>query len=484
MRCAPVPRRSYLLAASALLIAFAFQGTRGLYEPSEGRYAEVAREMRESGRYLEPTLAHRPHWTKPPLTYWGIAGGLAIAGDNPWGVRAYDAIAFTLTVLGVAAIGSTLWNPETGFLAGLVFLSSPFPVVGANVATADTLLALWTTLALLAYVRAWKGARSASWARLMWLMFGLGFFTKGPPALLPLLALVVFHWIARRPFRLLDVAGAALFVVSGFWWYALMVARHPELASYFFAKEIVARNATNTFHRNGHWYGPFAVYLPVLLIGPGVWLVDGFRMARRHRLFSPRGLLRALSARSSAGSLLLLWLLLPLVFFALSRSRLPLYLLPLYPAVAIAIARGMGASADARAVRRRALRMAAASLIVLIALKGFVAYRPSEQDATRLYREAVRAAGPEAQFTLYAEPELYGFEFYVGKGLQRVSRTGTEPWADGSIDEALASRDPGRAFALLAGPRFSGELESALRSKDVRFERNRVASRDLFVIRP
>ena len=183
-----MPRRSYvLLAASALLIAFLFQGTRGLYEPSEGRYAEVAREMRESGHYLEPTLHYRPHWTKPPITYWAIAGGLAIGGDNPWGVRVSDAIAFTLAVLAVAAVAATLWNAETGFLAGLVFLSSPYPFVGANVATADTLLALWEVLALLAYVRAWKGTRSASWVRLMWFMFGLGFFTKGPPALLPCL---------------------------------------------------------------------------------------------------------------------------------------------------------------------------------------------------------------------------------------------------------------------------------------------------------
>jgi 4-amino-4-deoxy-L-arabinose transferase-like glycosyltransferase len=480
-----VPRRSYvLLAASALLIAFLFQGTRGLYEPSEGRYAEVAREMRESGNYLEPTLHYRPHWTKPPITYWAIAGGLAIAGENPWGVRAYDAIANTITVLAVAAIGSTLWNPETGLLAGLVFLSSPYPFVGANVATADTLLALWEVLALLAYVRAWRATRAAPWVRMVWLMFGLGFFTKGPPALLPLLALVVFHLVARRPFRLFDGLGVVIFIVTAFWWYALMVARHHELAAYFVGKEIVARNTTNTFHRNGHWYGPFAVYLPVLLAGPGAWVVDGFRVARRHRLFSPRGLGRALGSRGSAGSLLLWWLLLPLVIFTLSRSRLPLYLLPLYPAIALAIARGMSANADARVARRRALRIAAASLVVLVALKGLVAYKPSDQDATRLYRETVRAAGPDARLALYAESEMSGFQFHAGKDLQRVSRTGTEPWADQSLDEALGSRAPGRAFALVVGPRATGEVEAALNSKELHFETSPAASRYVYVVAP
>ena len=69
-----------LLIAPAFLAAFAFQGSRGLYETSEGCYAECAREMIESGNYLEPTLGYRPHWTKPPMTYWAIAAGIRLAG--------------------------------------------------------------------------------------------------------------------------------------------------------------------------------------------------------------------------------------------------------------------------------------------------------------------------------------------------------------------------------------------------------------------
>ena len=58
----------------ALFVAFSFQGTRGIYETTEGRYAECAREMVETGNYLAPTLSYRPHWSKPPLAYWIIAG--------------------------------------------------------------------------------------------------------------------------------------------------------------------------------------------------------------------------------------------------------------------------------------------------------------------------------------------------------------------------------------------------------------------------
>jgi 4-amino-4-deoxy-L-arabinose transferase-like glycosyltransferase len=478
-----VRKRSFaLLAAATIVFAFAFQGSRGLYESSEGRYAEVAREMRESGNYLEPTVDYRPHWTKPPLTYWAIAGGLAVVGENPWGVRAYNAIAFAVTTLAVAAAGAALWNATTGLLAGVVYLSSLYPVAGANVATADTLLAMWEALALLAYVHAWKGRRSSMWVRAMWLMFGLAFFTKGPPALLPLLALVVFHAVARRPFRLADPLGIALFVVSGFWWYALMVARHPELWSYFVMDEVIARSARGVFRRNGGWYGAFDVYLPVVLTASGVWIVEAVRAARRRRLFAPRTFVRALFARASAGSLLLLWIVLPLACFVLSRSRLPLYLLPLYPAVALAIARGMSAGADLRAVRRRAARLAAVSTALLLAVKAIAAYIPSDKDATRLYREVVAVAGADAQLALINEPTEYGFQFYAGGGLLRVSRTGSEPWSEGTLSQVLALREPFRPLALVMSPKRDDDVARELEHKRVPFERYRVTGKVVLTV--
>jgi 4-amino-4-deoxy-L-arabinose transferase-like glycosyltransferase len=463
-------------------MALAFQGTRGLYEPTEGRYAEVAREMRESGSYLEPTLAHEPHWTKPPLTYWAIAGGLAIAGNNPWGVRAYDVLAFSLTVLAVAAIGTTLWNPRAGWFAGLVYLSSPYPALSAAAATADTLLALWTTLAVLAYVRAWKHAPSDGWTRLMWMMFGLGFFTKGPPALLPLIALLVFHWIARRPFRLADPVGVVLGVAAGLWWYGLMVIRHHELGAYFIGREVVARSVSNDFHRNGQWYGAIAIYAPVLVLGQGAWLVDGIRMAWRRRLYAPNNLFAQLRARGTAGSLLLCWLLLPLAVFALSRSRLPLYVLPLYAPVALATARGLDTAAGAS--RRRAMAIALASVALLVGFKAVAAYRLSDRDATRVYHEAVRAAGRNARFALFLEPAFYGFQFHAGPEMERISMAGTEPWADQSLDRVLASRTPGRPQAIVTDPRYAARLQAALAARQVRFTTVHLTGKELFALAP
>jgi len=478
-----VDKRSWiLLTLFALLVAVSFQGTRGLYDPSEGRYAEAAREMRATGSYLEPTLAHHPHWTKPPLTYWSIAAGLAVAGNNTWGVRASNALAFVITTLAVAATAATLWGSPTGFFAGLIYLSSLFPVVGASVATADTLLAMWTALALLAYVRAWRGTRPAVWTRVMWLMFGMAFFTKGPPALLPLVALIVFHIAARRPFRLFDIAGLLLFVVSSFWWYGLMVTRHHELLSYFVGKEIVARNTSGAFHRNARWYGPFVVYAPVLLVGSGLWTIDAVRGALSRGLGTPRGLWRALSIRASAGALLLIWVLLPLTVFVFSRSRLPLYLLPLYGAAAMAIAHTISESTDLMATRRRVVQRALLSMCLLVALKATVNRVPSHQDATRLYREARNAAGPVGQLALYAEPSQYGFQFYAGDELIRLSRSGTEWWANGTVGASLVSRDESRPFAILTNTSHAAELATALRASREPFTHTSVADEEMFVV--
>ena len=105
------PLRAWLaFAAFALVLAFAFQGTRGLWEPDEGRYAEVAREMLVSGDLLTPHLDFEPHFTKPPLTYWCITASMAAFGRNEWAVRLYLALSFALTGLAIAALGARMWD--------------------------------------------------------------------------------------------------------------------------------------------------------------------------------------------------------------------------------------------------------------------------------------------------------------------------------------------------------------------------------------
>lgn len=199
-----------LLLAFAAAVGFSFQGSRGLYETTEGRYAQSALEMVQRGQYLEPTLAGRPHWTKPPMAYWAIAAGIGFAGANGWGARLSNALVFCATVLVVAELAAALWDRATGVLAGLVYLSSLFPAGAATVVSTDTLLAFWEILAVCCYVKAWREeeeGRARWWTRAMWLAWGFAFLTKGPPGLLPLLALIVFGRLSRRRVRLAEPLG-------------------------------------------------------------------------------------------------------------------------------------------------------------------------------------------------------------------------------------------------------------------------------------
>lgn len=491
-------RTGWLVTIALLVaVAFGFQGSRGLYETTEGRYAESAREMMVSGRYMEPTLAGRPHWTKPPPVYWSIAAGLSLLGPNSWGARIPNAVAFVATALLVGAIGASLWDRRTGLLATLVYSSSIFPAVGANVVSADTLLTLVEVAAVLAYVRGWRATgtvRRRRWVRVTWFLFGIAFFVKGPPALLPLLALVVFAHVARdraapgdRPPRLGDPLGIVIFLVTGAWWYLLSVMRTPGLLGYFLHDEVVGRVLSDEHHRNPEWYKPFLVYLPPLLLGAGAWLAYAVPAVRRGRLLHPSTWTRRIRNGGPA-AFLALWLLVPLVVFSLARSRLPLYVLPLYAPIALGIARVVALRTAPRTggLARRPFGIAAASVAVLLALKAASAHVPSRSDMAALSGAVRQVAGPGARVWLFDSKKLYGLDFYLGGGVRRASIAGTEPWSDGDLRAALQdveARHTTRTLLLASGA-WSDTVRATLAREPVTWRRVAADGRDLYLVGP
>ena len=442
----------------AVCVAFLFQGTRGLFETTEGRYAEVGREMVAGGDWMVPHLDGHPHWTKPPLTYWSIATGLVMVGHNTWGARLYDSVALVVTTLTVAALGATLWDEITGLIAALIFLTIPFVVMGANVVSPDMLLACFETIAVLCYWRsaraAGDGARRASarWMAAMGGAFGLAFLTKGPPGLLPLLAIVIFSFISRRrgwgaP-RLVSIAGLALFVVIGFTWYIISVIRDRSLLGYLLGEEVYGRVATGRYHRNTDWYMPVVIFGLPLLFGLGAWLVRGIldaRMLARAR----GGWRRAWSAamRKPEWLFLVLWIVAPLAIFSVSKSRLPLYVLPLVPAQALLAARlAVQAAGEERALRRT-WRIAVVSAVVLLGVKFAAARVKSPSNMVPLATE-IRAANAD-RVTVVDDAKLFGLQFYLDGALHRA--TGAELSAELDASAARLGSGESRRELLLTG---------------------------------
>jgi 4-amino-4-deoxy-L-arabinose transferase-like glycosyltransferase len=461
----------------------AFQGSRGLFEPTETRYAEVAREMLESGDYLHPTLSHQPHLTKPPVAYWAIAAGMRLLGRNAWGARFGNVIALCLTVLAIASIGTTVWGNRIGFLAGLIYLSSPLPVIGAAAVSTDTLLTLWEVCAVLAYIKAITAPsvrRARWWTVATGLAFALGFLTKGPPALLPLAAIVVFHLRSRRRLPRFSSVTILLSVILGLSWYLMIAVEQRDMIKYFLGEEIFRRNFTTSAQRNPQWYAPFTVFLPTLLLGAGFWL---FYALRLHILRGFGTALKRVFTRGVPGlsTLIFLWFVIPLVVFSLSRSRLPLYMVAVYPPVALALATGIRSmNKSARGV----VVTSVASIVFILALKFSAAHIPIKEDSRRLYESATEAAGKNAVLVLANEKNLHGLEFYANGRILRISFPKKETWANYSLNEFVKDVRTGREkrYAIVTDPRSAEKIRSVLRADGIEYRESKASVRSILVL--
>lgn len=463
----------FLLLILALAGAFLFQGTRGLYETTEGRYAEVGREMFASGDWLVPTLDGHPHLTKPPLYYWMIAASLRLVSHGTYAARLPGALAFFACVWLVYAFGSSLWDRRTGFVGGLIYTSSLLPAMGTASVSTDIVLTMWELAAVLCYVRANRTGGRRFWVVLMWLAWALAFMTKGPPGLLPLLALIVFHvWARRRAGRLVTPEGLLIFLVVGFSWYVYVSFVIEGQLGRFLGDEVVGRVASDRFGRNPQWYMGPVIYLPTLLIGMGAWIVAGVRLMRTHRLYRPSVLWARLAGRDTA-AFLLLWLIVPLVVFMISCSRLPLYVLPLYAPIALAVGRYVVGWPGAR-------RCAIVMTAVIVAMKGAAPLVPSRNDMAVLHSEVAALAPAGAQVLLYEEAEYHGLQFYLEGAMKRVSDDGNHPWANLTTAQLVAG-DVNEPWVVVARSKKMPHLARLLHRAGVGFERHVVGAYEVLV---
>lgn len=476
-----------ILVFTALLVSFAFQGSRALYETSEGRYAESAREMMETGHYLEPTLGYQPHWTKPPLTYWFIALGVKLIGPNEWGLRFFNGVFFFLSVMAITMIGSTLWDRKTGAIAGFIYATSFYPVAGAAVLTTDTLLTFWEIAAVLCFVKAIRRPHANNrklWVLGMYGCFGLGFITKGPPALLPAIPMILWRLRTKRPAGLAGFTGFLLFILTGLSWYLLVIVRHPDLFSYYVGTEVVGRFTSNAVH-NHRWYGPLKVYGPVLLFGGGIWSVYGIRLLLGKRKMLSPAILWKCMGESRPLFFMVSWIVSALFVFSLAKSRLPLYILPLHTPVTLLIARGMAADPKRPLNIRKVLGIAMISAILLVCLKGAAAYYPSSHDMKRLDALCHTAGGNDMQVAVYSRFTLYGLQYYLNGRLERIAYPGLKAPADTTLEEVIDKLDgntSGPKKLLVSSHKESGSLKQTLQASGHTFEEIEHGKWDLFIM--
>lgn len=313
-------------ALPLLLIAFVLAylvplGTHGLWIPDETRYAQISQEMLLSGNWVSPHFLGLRYFEKPIAGYWMIAIGQAVFGDNLFGVRIASALTTGLSVVLTYIIARRLWNdPRKSVASALLYMSFVVVAGQGGYANLDPQFTFWVNLSLVALWfaldTASRGSRLIGWA-VLGLACGMGFMTKGFLAwLLPvLIALPYMIWQKRwRELLVYGPIAISMAIVVSLPWALAVHGQEPDYWRFFFWNEHIRRfSADDAQHASPWWF-----YLPLLVAFSLPWVA-----------FLPASLQQAWSTRRQAGTgFLLLWLVLPLAFFSLSKGKLPTYILP------------------------------------------------------------------------------------------------------------------------------------------------------------
>jgi 4-amino-4-deoxy-L-arabinose transferase-like glycosyltransferase len=363
-----------LLLSSVMFVAGL--GWSAIGDSDEAFYAEASREMLASGDWLTPTFNFDSRFQKPVLYYWLTAATYAVAGVSETAARWWSAMSGLALALLVFWAARRWFDTATAEIAGAVAATTLGCALMARLALPDLpLTALTTATIVFALVAIFDEQRSSlCWMLAAAFMAGLAMLAKGPVG--PLVAflavggaIVADRRNARvRPVDLILAAVAFLLIAAP--WYAAMAARHGvAYLSGFFVGDNLERFATTRFNDPR----PIWFYLPVIATGllpwtafMTLWLAAVPRWRERLAAIGPRE------------RRLIVWALLPLVFFSVSVGKQPRYVLPVFPPLAILLARTITARIARATDDRRddaLLRSCGALAGVTIVLLGVLLYR-------------------------------------------------------------------------------------------------------------
>ncbi|HXP41569.1 MAG TPA: glycosyltransferase family 39 protein [Candidatus Acidoferrales bacterium] len=329
-----------LLAGFCAFLFFYGLGQFGLIGADEPRYAQVAREMLQRHDWITPVLGGRPWLEKPPLYYWQAIVAYRILGVSDWAARLPSAIDATFLVL---AVYFFLRRFQPGFeLDGALMAASSGGIMGfARAASMDMALAAAFTMALLSWWT-WHDTGKRMYLASFYGLLALGTLAKGPVA--PFLAFLVIasYAAAVRELRLLLktfwLPGIILFCVVALPWYFAVQARNPEFFREFIVEHNLGRFSKNLYHHTE----PFWFYLPVTALALLPWTVFAIAgFARSLRKWRASRTANGASQGDPEYRLRIFstcWLVVPVIFFSISQSKLAGYILPAIPAGALLLA--------------------------------------------------------------------------------------------------------------------------------------------------
>jgi 4-amino-4-deoxy-L-arabinose transferase-like glycosyltransferase len=368
---APLKRRG----AIALLVLFALiwfsnLDYRRLVHPDEGRYAEISREMALTGDWVTPRLNGIKYFEKPALQYWITAAAYDAFGVRHWTARLWPALTGFLGVLFIGYVGLRVGGPRQALYSAAALGGCVWHVVNAHFLTLDAGLTFWMSVGLGGLIIAQRADATAreqrGWMLVAWAALAFAVLSKGligvvlPGAALAIYSLVARDWALWRRLHLL--AGTLVFLAIAAPWFVLVSWRNPEFFDFFFIHEHFTRFLTNEAKREGPWW----YFIPFFAAGILPWLTLFAWTARR--IWS--------DARVDRNGFCwprfaLVWSAFIFVFFSASASKLPSYILPLFPALALVLGWQLTVLSDSLLLRLSLLQVVPAGVAWLALLVGY-----------------------------------------------------------------------------------------------------------------
>jgi 4-amino-4-deoxy-L-arabinose transferase-like glycosyltransferase len=312
-------------------------GEPSLWDIDEGHNAQCAREMYESGDWIKPTFNFDLRVDKPALLYWLQIFAYQFFGINEFAARLPSALAAMLTVLLTYELGRRMFGAGSGLLAGLVLASTLLFCGSAHFANPDALLNATTVLTFFLCWRCFERSED-DWPALAGVSTGLGFLAKGPVGLVLPLAVVGLYLLWCRQLRRLRsdrvLVAAVLFGLVALPWFGLVGAetKGDYLRGFFLTHNRDRFLAAMEGHRGPFYYHALSLIIGFLpwsvFLGPAIWYAvrESTAESRESR-----------ASNSSGPRFLACWIAVYFAFFSISQTKLPNYILPIYPPIALLV---------------------------------------------------------------------------------------------------------------------------------------------------
>ena len=326
------PAKILVLALIYGLIWFGTLNYRHLIPSDEGRYAEISREMLVTGDWVTPRYNGYKYFEKPPLQIWATATAFNVFGIGDWQARLWTAFTGFLTICFIGFTGARIYSPRAGWLSAIALASSPMWVIGGHINSLDMGLSAFLVAALCSLLlgqTSYNTHTRRNWMWACWAFMALATLSKGVIGIaIPAMVFVVYSvsaWDWGIWKRLHILSGTILFLLITAPWFVLVSLRNPEFLEFFFIHEHLQRFTQNAHRRTG----PIYFFIPLVLLGFLPWIAQ-----------LPGAVIQAWNGRQrefSAAWLLVCWFVVILGFFSISQSKLPGYIIPIFPALALLV---------------------------------------------------------------------------------------------------------------------------------------------------